>query len=136
MDTFLLCSDYTEGYHDLMKHLAKHFNQASILRVVRALAAFRPSLIALQYVCSIYYEAYRSKLIILRMPLTTEDEVFLEKSFQRTLIVRTRVASRRRHRSPFIVRNSKNLSHTMERQQPSGAGQAKSVWREMSFANW
>ncbi|KAJ9106153.1 hypothetical protein QFC21_001296 [Naganishia friedmannii] len=60
--------DYTEGYHDLMKHLAKHFNQASILRVVRALAAFRPSLIALQ------------------MPLTFEDEVFLEKTFQRTLI--------------------------------------------------
>lgn len=48
MGKFLLCSDYTEGYHDLMKHLAKHFNQASILRVVRALAAFRPSLIALQ----------------------------------------------------------------------------------------
>ncbi|KAJ9126657.1 hypothetical protein QFC24_001687 [Naganishia onofrii] len=61
--------DYTEGYHDLMKHLAKNFNQAAILRVVRALAAFRPSLIALQ------------------MPLTFEDEVFLEKTFQRTLIV-------------------------------------------------
>ncbi|KAJ9124113.1 hypothetical protein QFC22_000908 [Naganishia vaughanmartiniae] len=60
--------DYTEGYHHLMKHLAKHFNQAEILRVVRALAAFRPSLIALQ------------------MPLTVEDEVFLEKTFQRTLI--------------------------------------------------
>lgn len=40
-----------------------------ILRIVRALAKFRPSLIALQ------------------MPLTEEDEVFVEKCFQRTLIV-------------------------------------------------
>lgn len=31
-----------------MKHLAKNFNQAATLRVARALAAFRPSLIALQ----------------------------------------------------------------------------------------
>lgn len=44
------------------------FEKADILRVVRALAAFRPSLIALQ------------------MPMSEEDEVFLERSFQRTLI--------------------------------------------------
>lgn len=44
------------------------FEKPDILRVVRALAAFRPSLIALQ------------------MPMSEEDEVFLERSFQRTLI--------------------------------------------------
>jgi hypothetical protein len=39
------------------------------LRIVRALAIFRPSLIALQ------------------MPLSVEDEVFVEKCFQRSLLV-------------------------------------------------
>lgn len=39
-----------------------------MLRIVRALAIFRPSLIALQ------------------MPLTEEDEVFVERSFQRTIL--------------------------------------------------
>ena len=46
------------------------FDKNDILRIVRALAIFRPSLIALQ------------------MPLTEEDEVFVEKSLQRSLIVR------------------------------------------------
>jgi len=59
---------YTEGYHFLMRYLTQNFEQADIFKVVKALASFRPSLIALQ------------------MPLTVEDEVFLEKSFQRTLI--------------------------------------------------
>ena len=40
-------SDYTVSYHQLMRHLAKNFDQKSILRVVKSLAAFRPSLIAL-----------------------------------------------------------------------------------------
>lgn len=73
--------DYTEGYHVLMQYLTNKwvvasraranpssFQKDDILRVVRALAVFRPSLIALQ------------------MPLTEEDEIFLERSFQRTLI--------------------------------------------------
>ncbi|KZT62074.1 hypothetical protein CALCODRAFT_426792 [Calocera cornea HHB12733] len=61
--------DYTEGYHFLMKFLTEsRFDKNDILRVVRALAIFRPSLIALQ------------------MPLSEEDETFVEKSFQRTLI--------------------------------------------------
>ena len=46
------------------------FEKNDILRIVRALAIFRPSLIALQ------------------MPLTEEDEVFVEKCFQRSIIVR------------------------------------------------
>ncbi|KZT08364.1 uncharacterized protein LAESUDRAFT_649114 [Laetiporus sulphureus 93-53] len=60
--------DYTEGYHFLMKHLPTRFDKNDILRIVRALAIFRPSLIALQ------------------MPLSEEDEVFVEKCFQRSLI--------------------------------------------------
>ncbi|KAF8829093.1 hypothetical protein HHX47_DHR3001051 [Lentinula edodes] len=62
--------DYTEGYHFLMKHLPIRFEKNDILRIVRALAIFRPSLIALQ------------------MPLSLDDEVFVEKCFQRSLLVR------------------------------------------------
>jgi hypothetical protein len=46
------------------------FEKNDILRIVRALAIFRPSLIALQ------------------MPLSLDDEIFVEKCFQRTLLVR------------------------------------------------
>ncbi|EPQ57294.1 hypothetical protein GLOTRDRAFT_137651 [Gloeophyllum trabeum ATCC 11539] len=60
--------DYTEGYHFLMKHLPTRFEKNDVLRIVRALAIIRPSLIALQ------------------MPLSEEDEVFVEKSFQRSLV--------------------------------------------------
>ncbi|EIM81151.1 uncharacterized protein STEHIDRAFT_134790 [Stereum hirsutum FP-91666 SS1] len=60
--------DYTAGYHSLMKYLPHRFEKNDILRIVRALAIFRPSLIAMQ------------------MPLTEEDEVFVEKCFQRSII--------------------------------------------------
>jgi len=46
------------------------FEKNDILRIVRALAIFRPSLIALQ------------------MPLSLDDEIFVEKCFQRSLLVR------------------------------------------------
>lgn len=60
--------DYTEGYHCLMAYLHdRHFDKNDILRVVRALAIVRPSLIALQ------------------MPLADEDEVFVERCLQRSL---------------------------------------------------
>ncbi|KAF8608778.1 hypothetical protein BDV93DRAFT_583089 [Ceratobasidium sp. AG-I] len=60
--------DYTEGYHYLMSYLHdRHFDKNDILRVVRALAIVRPSLIALQ------------------MPLADEDEVFVERCLQRSL---------------------------------------------------
>ena len=49
--------------------LFDRFEKNDILRVVRALAIVRPSLIALQ------------------MPLSEEDEVFVEKCFQRSLLV-------------------------------------------------
>ncbi|KAH0827384.1 hypothetical protein J3R83DRAFT_4037 [Lanmaoa asiatica] len=44
------------------------FEKNDILRIVRALAIFRPSLIALQ------------------MPMTDEDEIFVERCFQRSLM--------------------------------------------------
>ena len=47
------------------------FEKNEILRIVRALALFRPSLIALQ------------------MPLSEEDEIFIEKCVQRSVIVRS-----------------------------------------------
>ncbi|KAH8925037.1 hypothetical protein BT69DRAFT_1217016 [Atractiella rhizophila] len=59
---------YTEAYHWLIRYLKENFEKNDILRIVRALSIFRPSLIALQ------------------MPLTEEDEVFVERCFQRTLI--------------------------------------------------
>lgn len=81
--------DYMQGYHDVMRHLHERYvtfiqsiflsilliiirfeSKIDILRVVRALAIVRPSLIALQ------------------MALTEEDEIFVEKCFQRSLIVR------------------------------------------------
>lgn len=49
--------------------LFDRFEKNDTLRVVRALAIVRPSLIALQ------------------MPLSEEDEVFVEKCFQRSLLV-------------------------------------------------
>ncbi|KAI0743477.1 hypothetical protein C8Q80DRAFT_841015 [Daedaleopsis nitida] len=60
--------DYMEGYHFLMKHMSRRFDKNDILRIVRALAIVRPSFIALQ------------------MPMSEEDEVFVEKCFQRSLI--------------------------------------------------
>lgn len=59
---------YTEGYHFLLKYVTENFQKSDVLRIVRALGLFRPSLIALQ------------------MPLTEEDEVFVERSIQRTIL--------------------------------------------------
>lgn len=57
---------YAEPFHDFLLH---SLEKADVLRIVRALAIFRPSLIALQ------------------MPLTEEDEVFVERCIQRTILV-------------------------------------------------
>lgn len=59
---------YAQSYHYLVRHLKERFEKNDILRIIRALATFRPSLIALQ------------------MPLTEEDETFVERTFQRTLV--------------------------------------------------
>jgi hypothetical protein len=63
-------SEQSKGYHFLMQYLQQNLEKNDMLRVVRALAIFRPSLIAMQ------------------MPLTEEDEIFVERCFQRSLIVR------------------------------------------------
>ncbi|KAF9517682.1 hypothetical protein BS47DRAFT_1371302 [Hydnum rufescens UP504] len=60
--------DYTQGYHFLMRYLSERFEKNDILRVVRALAIFRPSIIALQ------------------MPMSEKDEKFAEKALQRSLL--------------------------------------------------
>ncbi|KAK4054217.1 Transcriptional regulator of nonfermentable carbon utilization [Microbotryomycetes sp. JL201] len=60
--------NYAQSYHYLIKHLKSRFEKNDILRIIRALATIRPSLIALQ------------------MPLSEEDEVFVERTFQRTLV--------------------------------------------------
>lgn len=49
--------------------MSRRFEKNDILRVVRALAIFRPSLIALQ------------------MPMTEQDEIFVERALQRSLLV-------------------------------------------------
>ncbi|KDN49251.1 hypothetical protein K437DRAFT_255383 [Tilletiaria anomala UBC 951] len=59
---------YTEGYHFLLKFATENFQKAEVLRIVRALAIFRPSLIALQ------------------MPMAEDDETFVERSIQRTIL--------------------------------------------------
>lgn len=78
--------DYTESYHFLMKFLptryvgydimgresyfcVSRFQKNDILRVIRALAIYRPSIIALQ------------------APMSDEDFIFMEKCIRRSLIV-------------------------------------------------
>ncbi|KAE8271003.1 hypothetical protein A4X09_0g1339 [Tilletia walkeri] len=56
---------YTDGYHFLINYVTANYEREEALRVVRALAIIRPSLIALQ------------------MPLSEEDEIFVERSIQR-----------------------------------------------------
>lgn len=60
---------------DVTFSTSKRFEKNDILRIVRALAIFRPSLIALQ------------------MPLSLDDEIFVEKCFQRSLVVRVHTPS-------------------------------------------
>jgi PAS domain-containing protein len=67
--------DYREGFHFLMRHLKERYTKNDILRIIRAIAIFRPSLIAL---C---------------MPLSEEDEIFVEKSFQRSVLELSKLIS-------------------------------------------
>ncbi|KAI5123038.1 hypothetical protein M0805_000474 [Coniferiporia weirii] len=59
---------YIESYAFLMKFLYKRFAKNDILRVIRALSIYRPSMIALQ------------------APMSEEDFVFMEKCLRRSLI--------------------------------------------------
>lgn len=61
--------NYLDAYHALIRHLQTNFDsKRDVRRIIRALSIYRPSLIALQ------------------MPLSVDDEIFIERSFQRTLI--------------------------------------------------
>ncbi|CAG8529109.1 3223_t:CDS:2 [Paraglomus brasilianum] len=59
---------YIEGFHYLVKYVRERMDKEHQERIVRAIATFRPSFIALI------------------MNLTEEDLIFMEKCFQRTLL--------------------------------------------------
>ncbi|CAG8490903.1 4249_t:CDS:2, partial [Paraglomus occultum] len=59
---------YIEGFHYLVKYVRERMDKDHQERIVRAIATFRPSFIALI------------------MNLTEEDLIFMEKCFQRTLL--------------------------------------------------
>jgi transcription activator of gluconeogenesis len=60
---------YVDGFHDLTKYLRRRFLRQELLRISVAMAKYRPSFIALT------------------KTLKEEDLVFMEKCFQRTLMV-------------------------------------------------
>ncbi|KAI8342282.1 hypothetical protein BC941DRAFT_465952 [Chlamydoabsidia padenii] len=59
---------YAEGYHYLVKYARQNMTQEDLMRISRALALFRPSVLASM------------------MNLTTDDLIFTEKCLQRTLL--------------------------------------------------
>jgi hypothetical protein len=61
---------YVDGFHELTKYLRRRFQKQELLRISVAMAKYRPSFIALT------------------KTLKEEDLVFMEKCFQRTLLVR------------------------------------------------
>lgn len=60
---------YVDGFHELTKYLRRRFQKQELLRISVAMAKYRPSFIALT------------------KTLKEEDLVFMEKCFQRTLMV-------------------------------------------------
>ncbi|ODV91633.1 hypothetical protein CANCADRAFT_20152, partial [Tortispora caseinolytica NRRL Y-17796] len=58
---------YTEGYHRLIQYLRKRFDKPHLMRVARAMAAYRPSFIACM------------------KTLVEDDMIFMERCFQRSL---------------------------------------------------
>jgi len=60
---------YVDGFHELSKYLRRRFQKAELMRISQAMAKYRPSFIALT------------------KTLKEEDLVFMEKCFQRTLMV-------------------------------------------------
>jgi hypothetical protein len=60
---------YVDGFHELTKYLRRRFQKQELLRISQAMAKYRPSFIALT------------------KTLKEEDLVFMEKCFQRTLMV-------------------------------------------------
>jgi hypothetical protein len=62
---------YVDGFHELTKYLRRRFQKQELLRISLAMAKYRPSFIALT------------------KTLKEEDLIFMEKCFQRTLMVFT-----------------------------------------------
>lgn len=60
---------YVEGFHELANYLRRRFQKQELMRISQAMAKYRPSFIALT------------------KTLKEEDLVFMEKCFQRTLMV-------------------------------------------------
>ena len=60
---------YVDGFHELTKYLRRRFQKNELLRISLAMAKYRPSFIALT------------------KTLKEDDLVFMEKCFQRTLMV-------------------------------------------------
>lgn len=59
---------YTPGFHALIRYLKSRFSRADLMEIVRSMASYRPSFIAITN------------------SLTEDDLVFMEKYFQRTLL--------------------------------------------------
>lgn len=109
-----------------MQYLQQNFDKNDILRVVRALAIFRPSLIALQ------------------MPLTEEDETFVERCVQRSLIVRLTLSSYRTSIHPYVGARKTNIiqwnsdggMETNRRNMSGGHGVLHAHRMESTGPNW
>ena len=71
MEIYTLISQpfsHTSGFHSLLTYLRRRFNKRDLVEMCRSLAEFRPIFIA----CSV--------------TLTEEDMIFMEQSYQRTLL--------------------------------------------------
>ena len=62
--------DYSKGSHHLVEFVKKRMKNEDLIRICKSLAQFRPSFMALM------------------MNLCKEDLIFMEKCFQRSLLVR------------------------------------------------
>jgi hypothetical protein len=95
---------YVDGFHELSKYLRRRFQKAELMRISQAMAKYRPSFIALT------------------KTLKEEDLVFMEKCFQRTLMVRFRCPA------GFLTcanRNTKSLFLIVGRRLWCGDGRVK-----------
>ncbi|KAI9317242.1 hypothetical protein BX666DRAFT_164647 [Dichotomocladium elegans] len=66
---------YAEGYHYLIRHVRQNMTREDLMRISRALALFRPSVLASM------------------MNLTEDDLIFTEKCLQRTLLEHEKLIS-------------------------------------------
>ena len=87
---------YVDGFHELTRYLRRRFQKHELLRISLAMAKYRPSFIALT------------------KTLKEEDLVFMEKCFQRTLLVLPPL------KSASDARNMKSLFRIVGHQQLYG----------------